>query len=67
MQHEPKGFNRAAAADELTARMRGSAPDGQVIGEVAKQPLELPPQVTESGGGAPAGWRVKWSPLDEGN
>lgn len=52
MQHKPEGFNRAAAADELAEPGSGSAPGGQVGGEVAMQPLELPPQVTGSGGEA---------------
>jgi hypothetical protein len=67
MQPESQGFNRAAAADELTARTRGSAPDGQVVGEVAMQPLELPPQVTESGGEVAAVRLEKRTHLDEGN
>jgi hypothetical protein len=52
MQHELESFIGAAAADELPARMRDSAPDGQVSGEVAMQSLELPPMVTGAGGEA---------------
>lgn len=65
MQHQTEGFTEAATADELTARMRGSAPDGQVVGEVAMQPWELPPQVTESGGEAAAVRLEKRTHLDK--
>lgn len=66
MQQESQGFIGAAAADEMTARMRASAPDGQVVGEVAMQSFELPPQVTESGGEAAAVRLEKRTHLDEG-
>lgn len=54
MKQKIKGFNGAAGADETSARMRVSAPDGRLSGEVAGAPFPPPLSGEESSGGAAA-------------
>ncbi|EEF26745.1 conserved hypothetical protein [Ricinus communis] len=66
MQHKPDGFIDTAVAEELTARMRASAPAGQVRGEVEHTVTVLPPPVDLAGGAA--AYRLeKRTHLDEGS
>lgn len=66
MQQTARDLIGAAAADELTARMRGSAPGGQVSGEVAISALPLPESLGSEGGEAAAVRLEKRTHLDNG-
>ena len=59
MTQKPKRVYRAAGAVETHARMRASAPDGRLCGEVAKASVPPPLPGWESSGGEAAALRLE--------